>query len=67
MMMFTDDSNQTRLAKDPAVVRFGKYYYMYYSNCRISCDSQGEEKPYGGLELPEALIWKIGKSFRTWI
>lgn len=51
MMMFTDDSNQTRLAKDPAVVRFGKYYYMYYSNCRISCDSQGEEKAVWGIGI----------------
>ena len=50
-MMFTDDSNQTRLAKDPAVVRFGKYYYMYYSNCRISCGSQGEEKAVWGIGI----------------
>lgn len=47
MMMFTDASNHTKLAKDPAVVRFGGHYYMYYSNCR----SLGEDKETWGIGI----------------
>lgn len=39
-MMFTDSSYQSRLAKDPAVVRYGQYYFMYYSNYRLSADGK---------------------------
>lgn len=38
--MFTDSSYQSRLAKDPAVVRYGQYYFMYYSNYRLSADGK---------------------------
>ena len=58
--------NQTRLAKDPAVVRFGKYYYMYYSNCRISCGSQGEEKAVWGIGIARSTDLENWEKLQTW-
>lgn len=39
-MMYTDSSYQSRLAKDPAVVRYGQDYFMYYSNYRLLDDGK---------------------------
>lgn len=60
-MMFTDSSYQSRLAKDPAVVRYGQYYFMYYSNYRLSADGK---EAWGDRYCMQPGIWRIGEKLQ---